>query len=111
MAVTVLHQIRRNGVKPCREFLVRVELRAVLINTDESFLRGISGIFLALQTADEIVEKPACVTLHEFIQRRTVASREANHVRAVAVVGLCGLVAHCFTFTEKLVLPSPCEPA
>src|SRR5665213_3650538 len=111
MAVTILHQIRCDGVEPCRKLLVRVKLRAVLINADESFPRGLGGIFLVSQTADEVVEQLARVPLHEFVQRRTVTRREANHVRTVAVVGLCGLVAHCFTFTEKLVLPSPCGPA
>jgi len=48
------------------------------------------------------------VALHEFVQRRTVAGREADHIRPVTFVTLCSIIAHGLIFTEKLMMPLQC---
>ncbi len=115
IAVAVLHEIRRDGVEPCRKPLARVEFGAILVNPHEAFLRSVGCVFCVLQAADEVVEQLPRVTLHQVVQRRVVARRELGHVGSVEFIKPCvpvrrliqvvGFVAHCFTFTEKLTLP------
>ena len=110
MAVAVLHQIRLNRIVPRRESLTRIEPGAILKHPYESFLRRISGVLLVLQGADEVVEQFSGMALHEVVQRCVMAGGEADHVRPVAFVMLCVVVAHELIFTEQLSLPPSSSP-
>src|SRR3989442_578244 len=80
MAVAVFHKIRCDSVKPRQESLIGIELRAVLINADEGFLRRIGSVFFVLQTADKVMKQLPGVALHEFVECRAVTGGKTGHV-------------------------------
>jgi hypothetical protein len=90
---------------------MRVELRAILKNADERVLREIGGVILVLQATDEVIEQLWSVTRHEIVERRAVTCGKLGHVRLVAFVKLCGVLAHGLTFRGKLTLPLPRGPS
>lgn len=86
VAEAIFDEVCGDGEEPGGEAMAGIEMGAILIDADEGLLGEIGGVLGILEGAEQVMEEPGSVALHQAVQSWVMTLSQPAHVGGVRVM-------------------------